>query len=154
MALSLTSPAFTHQAPIPATYTCDGGNRSPMLQWTAPPPRTKSLSLISHDPDAPAGTWIHWVLYNLPPTQRELRAGFPSDAILPDGTRQGLTDFGTTGYGGPCPPSGTHRYVFTLYALDTMLPPLATPTAQALRQAMEGHIVSQAELVGTYRRAR
>ena len=152
MAFSVTSPAFQESEGIPSQYTCDGQNVSPALQWTPPPPGTKSLALISDDSDAPGGVWVHWVVYNLPPSEPALHEAFPPDDELPDGTRQGLTDFGRTGYGGPCPPDGTHRYVFTLYALDTLLalPPRAT--AKALKQAMAGHVVAQAQLMGTYRR--
>ncbi len=150
----LTSTAFADGQRIPATYTCDGENVSPPLAWTDPPVGTKSFALISDDPDAPVGTWVHWVVYNVPPSVRQLPDAFPSDKARPDGTRQGLTDFGRIGYGGPCPPSGTHRYFFKLYALDTVLslPPGATKAK--LEEAMQGYTLSQAQLVGTYRRTR
>ena len=124
MGFALTSDAFTQGGAIPSACTCDGENYSPALAWTAPPAGTKSLALIVDDPDAPMGRWVHWVVSHLPPTARALPAAFPDDAERPDGTRQGRTDFGRPGYGGPCPPSGTHRYHFTLYALDAT-PPLA-----------------------------
>ena len=152
MDFALTSGAFTHGEALPSTHTCDGADRSPALAWSAPPAGTKSLALIVDDPDAPRGRWVHWVVYNLPPALRGLPEAFPQAAALPDGTRQGRTDFGRTGYGGPCPPSGTHHYHFTLYALDTLL--LLGPGAatQELEQAMRGHILAQATLMGTYRR--
>jgi len=151
-AMQLTSAAFKQGEAIPALYTCEGKDVSPSLAWTEPPPATKSFTLISDDPDAPMGTWVHWVLYNVPPSRRQLPESFPTDAQLADGTRQGITDFKRTGYGGPCPPSGTHRYFFKLYALDAVLSLKAGATAQQLKQAMQGHILAQAELMGTYRR--
>lgn len=152
MSLSLTSSAFQEGGPIPATYTCEGRDMSPPLAWTEPPDGTKSLALISDDPDAPGKTWVHWVIYNLPPSVRQLPQAFPPEKERPDGTRQGMTDFGRIGYGGPCPPSGTHRYYFKLYALDATvgLPPGATKSQ--LEAAMNGHILAQAQLMGTYRR--
>lgn len=152
MGFQLTSPAFTEGAAIPTAYTCDGQDISPPLAWGEPPAGTKSLALISDDPDAPGGMWVHWVAYNLPPAIRQLPEGVPADAQLPDGTRQGRTDFGRTGYGGPCPPSGTHRYFFKLYALDTTLSLAPGATAKQLGAAMQGHILAQAQLMGTYRR--
>ncbi len=152
MGWTLTSAVFTEGGMIPSTYTCDGRDLSPPLSWTEPPAGTESLALISDDPDAPVGTWVHWVLYNLPPSTRRLDEGFPTEAELSSGARQGITDFGRPGYGGPCPPSGTHRYFFKLYALDTVLtlPPKAT--AKQLEAAMQGHLLGQAQLMGTYRR--
>ncbi|MBI4341260.1 MAG: YbhB/YbcL family Raf kinase inhibitor-like protein [Candidatus Omnitrophica bacterium] len=149
---ALTSPAFTDSQSIPAVYTCDGRDLSPPLSWSEPPPGTKSFALISDDPDAPAGTWVHWVLYNLPPSTRSLKEGLPTAAQLPDGARQGMTDFGRAGYGGPCPPSGTHRYYFTLYALDTALTLKADAAKRDLEAAMSGHTLARAQLMGTYRR--
>jgi Raf kinase inhibitor-like YbhB/YbcL family protein len=137
---------------IPVEYTCDGKDVSPPLTWTEPPAGTKSLALISDDPDAPAGTWVHWVVYNIPPAVRELQKGFPTDKKLPDGTLQGTTDFRRVGYGGPCPPGGTHRYFFKLYALGSLLPLAPGATKAQLEQAMKGHIQEQAQLMGTYRR--
>jgi len=152
MAFTLTSSAFKDGKPIPSTYTCDGTNISPALSWTEPPVGTESLALISDDPDAPMGTWVHWVVYNLPPSVRQLPEVLPADGQLPDGTRQGRTDFGRTGYGGPCPPSGTHRYFFKLYALETTLSLAPGATAKQLETAMRGHVVAEAQLMGTYRR--
>lgn len=152
MPFTLTSAVFTEGQPIPSAYTCEGRDISPALSWTEPPDGTKGLALISDDPDAPMGTWVHWVVYNLPSSARGLPEGFRADAQLPDGTRQGTTDFGRTGYGGPCPPSGTHRYFFKLYALDAVLTLKPGVTKQQLEQAMQGHILAEARLMGTYRR--
>ncbi len=152
MGFELSSAAFKHGEAVPSTYTCDGDDISPPLAWTAPPAGAKSLALISDDPDAPMGTWVHWVVYNLPPSAQQLPKAFPPDAQLSDGTRQGWTDFGRTGYGGPCPPSGTHRYFFKLYALDTALSLAPGATAKQLEAAMRGHILADAQLMGTYRR--
>jgi Raf kinase inhibitor-like YbhB/YbcL family protein len=152
MGFVLTSSAFQDGEGIPSQYTCDGRDVSPPLAWTAPPPGAKSLALINDDPDAPMGTWVHWVVYNLPPSARQLAEAFPAEPERPDGTRQGMTDFGRIGYGGPCPPSGTHRYVFTLYALETVLSLGPGATKAKLEEAMHGHIVGQAQLIGTYRR--
>lgn len=151
-AFTLTSSAFAEGQPIPALYTCEGKDISPPLAWTQPPDGTQSLALISDDPDAPMGTWVHWLLYNLPANQRELKEGFPTPAQLADGARQGTTDFGRTGYGGPCPPSGTHRYFFKLYALDTVLSLKPAAAQKQLESAMAGHVLGQAQLMGTYRR--
>ncbi len=150
--MELNSSAFSQGRAIPAKYTCDGKDVSPPLTWTETPPGTKSLALIADDPDAPMGTWVHWVIYNLPPATRQLPEEFPTDGPLPDGTIQGKTDFGRTGYGGPCPPSGTHRYFFHLFALDTVLSLPPASTAKQLKAAMQGHILAEAELMGTYRR--
>ncbi len=152
---TLTSPAFSHQGEIPKRYTCEGEDTSPPLSWSDPPEGTKSFALIVDDPDAPDTlaprmTWVHWVLYNLPPTARELPAEIGREAPLPRGTREGQNDWKRTGYGGPCPPIGRHRYFHKLYALDTVLPDLGTPTKPELEKAMEGHILGRAELVGTY----
>ena len=158
MTLTLTSPAFTHNGSMPARLTCDGQDRSPELHWSGLPAETKSLALIVDDPDAPDPaaprmTWVHWVLYNIPPTATGLaEAVAPSD--LPAGTRQGLNDWGRTGYGGPCPPIGRHRYFHKLYALDTVLPDLGKPAKAALERAIKGHVLASTELVGTYQRSR
>lgn len=154
MRFSLTSPAFQDGEAIPAAYTCDGANRSPELAWSAPPAGTRSLALISDDPDAPAGTWVHWVVYNVPPSVLRLGEALASDPELSDGTRQGVTDFGRTGYGGPCPPSGTHRYFFKLYALDMMLRAPPGVSAESVQTAMKGHILAETQLMGIYRRKR
>ena len=152
MGFELTSDAFTHGGAIPSAHTCDGEDRSPALAWTAPPAGTKDLALIVDDPDAPMGRWVHWVVYHLSPSIRRLPEGFPHDAELPDGTRQGRTDFGRTGYGGPCPPRGTHRYRFTLYALDSVLSLGPGAVTKELEQAMRGRLLAEAALMGTYRR--
>jgi Raf kinase inhibitor-like YbhB/YbcL family protein len=158
MTLTLTSPAFTHNGAMPARLTCDGRDVSPELRWSGLPAGTQSLALIVDDPDAPDPaaprmTWVHWVLYNIPPATTGLPEGVaPGD--LPAGTRQGLNDWGRTGYGGPCPPIGRHRYFHKLYALDAALPELGKPTRAALEQAMKGHVLASTELVGTYQRSR
>jgi len=152
MAFALTSTAFNEGQAIPPVYTCDGKDISPPLAWTGLPEGTKSLALINDDPDAPMGTWVHWMFYNLPPSVRQLPEAFPADGELPNGTRQGRTDFGRMGYGGPCPPSGTHRYFFKLYALDTVLSLAGGATATDLEAAMRGHVLAEARLMGTYRR--
>jgi Raf kinase inhibitor-like YbhB/YbcL family protein len=151
-ALTLTSPAFEAGGAIPRKYTCDGDDVSPPLEWSAPPQGTQSLALIMDDPDAPAGTWDHWVLYNLPAGARNLPEGVAPDAVRADGSRHGRNNWGRFGYGGPCPPSGTHRYFFRLYALDTTLDLAAGANKAQLLAAMAGHIVAQGELMGTYRR--
>jgi len=153
MALTLTSTAFKGGAEIPQRHTCEGADRSPALQWTGAPPGTKSFALIADDPDAPVGTWVHWVVYDLPGDATELAEGLPTSDTLPGGGTQGRNDFRKIGYGGPCPPPGKpHRYFFKLYALDapTKLKPRATK-ADVLK-AIEGHVLAQAELMGTYRR--
>ncbi|MBI4508968.1 MAG: YbhB/YbcL family Raf kinase inhibitor-like protein [Deltaproteobacteria bacterium] len=154
MGFSLTSPSFVHQGEIPSRSTCEGENVSPRLDWTNVPEGTRSLALIVDDPDAPDPkapkmTWVHWVLYNLPPTTKSLPEGIKA-SDLPKGTGEGLSDWKRTGYGGPCPPIGRHRYFFKLYALDTVLPDLKNPTKAALEKAMEGHVLAKLELVGTY----
>ncbi|ADJ28425.1 PEBP family protein [Nitrosococcus watsonii C-113] len=156
MTLTLTSPAFNHQGDIPSEYTCDGQDISPELSWSNLPEGTKSLVLIVDDPDAPDPaapkmTWVHWLLYNIPPSAAGLLRGV-SSSDLPVGTREGLNNWDRTGYGGPCPPIGRHRYFHKLYALAVELPDLGTPTKEDLEKAMTGHIVGQAELVGTYQR--
>jgi Raf kinase inhibitor-like YbhB/YbcL family protein len=153
MALTLTSTAFNAGAEIPTRYTCEGTDRSPALNWTGAPAGTKSYALIADDPDAPVGTWVHWVVYDLPAGATELAEGIPASDTLPGGGTQGRNDFRKIGYGGPCPPPGKlHRYFFKLYALDapTTLNPRATK-ADVLA-AIEGHVLAQAELMGTYRR--
>jgi Raf kinase inhibitor-like YbhB/YbcL family protein len=154
VSLTLTSPAFAAGGEIPARYTCEGADLSPPLAWTAPPDGTGSLALVVDDPDAPDPkapkvTWVHWVLYGLPPTAGSLPEGVGRDA-LPAGAREGLNDWKRPGYGGPCPPVGRHRYFFKLYALDAALPDLGRATEARLEEAMRGHVLAQAELVGTY----
>jgi Raf kinase inhibitor-like YbhB/YbcL family protein len=156
MALTLTSSAFAHDAEIPRRHTCQGEDVSVPLAWSELPAGTKSLVLIVDDPDAPDPkaprmTWVHWVLYNIPPSASGLKDGIRS-AELPSGTREGLNDWKRTGYGGPCPPIGRHRYFHKLYALDTALPDLEQPNKATLEQAMRGHILAQAELIGTYQK--
>jgi Raf kinase inhibitor-like YbhB/YbcL family protein len=156
MTITLTSTAFVHQGAVPSRYTCDGANVSPPLTWKGVPAGTKSLALIVADPDAPDPkapkmTWVHWVVYDLPPDAHGLREAIPSKG-LPPGTLEGANDWGKTGYGGPCPPIGRHRYIHTLYALDTVLPDLGRPKRDQLLAAMEGHVLATAEFVGTYQR--
>jgi Raf kinase inhibitor-like YbhB/YbcL family protein len=148
-AMILTSANFNNQGAISAKHTCDGNNISPSLSWTNAPAGTKSFALIVDDPDAPSGTWVHWVLYDIPPDVNELAEGIKS---LPAGTMQGLNDWNKTGYRGPCPPSGRHRYFFKIYALDIVFADMKNPTKSKLEKAMEGHVLSKAELVGTYKR--
>jgi hypothetical protein len=154
MSLALTSSAFSHQGEIPMRYTCEGEDVSPPLAWSDPPEGTQGFALIVDDPDAPDPRapqmiWVHWVLYNLPAVAGELPEGVAREA-LPPGTREGQNDWKRPGYGGPCPPIGRHRYFHKLYALDTVLPDLGTPTKVELEAAMAGHVLGQAELVGTY----
>ncbi len=154
--IHLTSPAFTHQSAIPAAHTCEGADTSPALAWSDLPAGTKSLALIVDDPDAPDPaaprmTWVHWVLYNLPPGANGLPEAVKPSA-LPQGTRQGKNDFERTAYGGPCPPIGRHRYFHKLYALDVVLPDLNEPSKAQLEQAMKGHVLAQTELIGTYQK--
>jgi len=154
MPLELTSSAFQEGATIPTKYTGGGANVSPPLKWTEPPGGTQALALICEDPDAPRKTWTHWVIFNLPAGSRELREGVSRSESLPDGSAQGLNDFGEVGYGGPAPPPGKpHRYFFRLYALDQKLdlPPRAEK--QQVMKAMEGHVLGQCQLMGTYGRS-
>lgn len=154
MAMTLSSSAFSNHGTIPDAYTCKGRNLSPPLTWAGLPAGTKSVALIMDDPDAPDPAapqriWVHWVLYNLPASATNLAEGVaPHD--LPAGTREGMNDWKRTGYGGPCPPIGKHRYFHKLYALDTVLPDLGHPTKAALEQAMQGHVLGQTQLIGTY----
>jgi Raf kinase inhibitor-like YbhB/YbcL family protein len=154
VALSLTSAAFGANGSIPAKHTCEGADASPALAWSAVPAGAKSLVLIVDDPDAPdpkapQTTWVHWVLYNIPPTTTSLSEGVTA-ADLPPGTREGLNDWRRKGYGGPCPPIGRHRYFHKLYALDIALADLGAATKAQVEAAMKGHVLAQAELVGTY----
>ncbi|MES2935837.1 MAG: YbhB/YbcL family Raf kinase inhibitor-like protein [Pseudomonadota bacterium] len=152
--MHLSSTAFADRQDIPAMYTCDGRGISPPLSWSGVPTRCKSLALIIDDPDAPdpaapQRTWVHWVLYNLPPKTTSLKQGIaPTD--LPSGTLVGLNDWKHTGYGGPCPPIGRHRYFHKIYALDVVLPDLNQPTKAVLEHAMSTHIIDQTELIGLY----
>lgn len=156
MSLTLTSAAFQHGGMIPPRHTCDGDDLSPPLVWTGMPANTKSLVLIVDDPDAPDPqapqmTWVHWVLYNILPNVAEFPEGVAAKN-LPAGTLQGLNDWQRTGYGGPCPPVGRHRYFHKLFALDAKLPDLKHPTKVALEKAMQGHVLAHAELMGLYQR--
>ena len=154
--MQMTCSAFKPGGSIPSRFTCDGGNVSPPLEWTGVPAQAKSLALIVADPDAPDPkapkmTWVHWILYDVPADSKGVREAVPSKA-LPAGTLEGANDWGKTGYGGPCPPIGRHRYVFTLIALDAVLPDLHGPSRAALEKAMDGHVLGKAELIGTYQR--
>lgn len=156
MPLTLSSTAFEQRGEIPRKYTCEGDDVSPPLAWSTPPKEAKSLVLIVDDPDAPDPaaprmTWVHWVLYNLPPEATALPSGVRKEQ-LPKGAREGRNGWKRTGYGGPCPPIGRHRYFHKLYALDVVLPDLGAPGKEALEQAMEGHVIARAELVGTYKK--
>ena len=154
MPLVITSPAFTHNGPIPIKYTCEDDDVSPPLAWSGVPERARTLALIADDPDAPdpaapKRVYVHWVLYDLPAATRELAEG-ASGKGLPSGAREGKNDGGNVGYMGPCPPIGRHRYFFKLYALDAPLGDLGTATKADLEAAMRGHILEQAEIIGTY----
>lgn len=158
MPLVIRSPAFAHLGAIPKRYTCDGDDVSPTLEWSGLPRDTKSLVLIVDDPDAPdpkapKRVYVHWVLYDIPPSASGLPEG-ASAKQLPSGTREGMNDWKRTGYGGPCPPIGRHRYFHKLYALDRVLGDLGSATKADVEKAMRGHVVEQTEFVGTYERAR
>ena len=157
MPLTLKSSAFSQKGSIPSRYTCEGEDISPPLSWSDVPEGTKSFTLIVDDPDAPdpkapRTTWVHWVVYNIPATARALPEGMKREA-LPAGTKEGQNDWKRTGYGGPCPPIGRHRYFHKLYALNTVLPDLQKPTKSQLEKALAGHLLAQAELMGTYKKA-
>ena len=152
MEIKITSSAFEDGGLIPPQYTCDGEDISPPLQWDAVPEGTKSVALICDDPDAPIGTFVHWVLFNLPADTKELAEGIPKGTTLPNGAQQGTSDFGRIGYGGPCPPSGTHRYFFRIYALDTQIDLAPGARKPDLLNAMQGHILAQGQLMGKYKR--
>lgn len=156
MSLTLTSPSFQHGGLIPLRHTCEGDDASPALVWSGMPANTQSLALIVDDPDAPDPqapkmTWVHWVLYNLPPHTTELAEAVAANK-LPAGTLQGRNDWKRTGYGGPCPPVGKHRYFHKLFALDVKLPDLKNPSKAALEKAMQGHVLAHAELIGLYQK--
>ncbi len=151
--MQLSCEAFAEGAEIPAKFTCDDKDVSPPLKWSGAPAGTKSFAVVVDDPDAPMGTWVHWVLYNLPGTETELSEGTPRTESIPSGAKQGLNDFRKIGYGGPCPPPGKpHRYMFKVYALDAMLELKPGATKKQLEQAMGKHILAQAQLMGTYKR--
>jgi len=152
MAIKVVRSAFQEGGMIPADYTCDGKNISPPLSWSGMPEKAVTLALICDDPDAPVGTWVHWVLYNLPASAKELPADVPPEEKLASGAVQGKNDFRKVGYGGPCPPGGTHRYYFKLYALDKALDLKPGATKKELLKAMEGHILAEGQLMGRYKR--
>ena len=153
MSFQISTTAFSEGGTVPKKCTCDGPDLSPPLSWTEPPAATKSFALIADDPDAPAGTWVHWVLFNLPAACRQLPEGVKREERLDDGTLQGRNDFRRIGYGGPCPPPGkAHRYLFKLYALDSLLPLKAGATKPEVERAMQNHILGQAQLMGRYGR--
>jgi Raf kinase inhibitor-like YbhB/YbcL family protein len=153
MSIEISSPAFAEGATIPRRHTADGDDTSPPLRWSGAPADTARLALVCEDPDAPRGTWTHWVAYNLPAGLRELPEGVPAEAELADGTRQGKNDFGALGYGGPAPPRGKpHRYYFKLYALDAPLALAAGATRAELLAALQGHVLDEGHLMGRYAR--
>ena len=153
MSFALRSPDFADGANIPRPFTCDGEDRSPALEWSSAPPGTKTFALIADDPDAPAGTWVHWVIYNIPGATHALKGGMEKKEQLADGSRQGRNDFHKTGYNGPCPPPGkAHRYFFKLYALSAELTLAPGATKSDVERAIEGHMLARTEWMGRYRR--
>ena len=153
MQISIKSPAFAEGDMIPQAYTCDGKDISPALTWSAVPSGCKSIAVICDDPDAPMGTWVHWVIFNIPANATSLPEGVPKDKVLADGSKQGSNDFRRIGYGGPCPPAGpAHRYFFKIYALDASLELQPGASKKELLKAMEGHILSEGQLMGKYKR--
>jgi Raf kinase inhibitor-like YbhB/YbcL family protein len=150
--MKLASPAFKHDGKIPSKYTCDGDNVSPPIEWSDVPRDARTLALICDDPDAPKKDFSHWVLYNIPPETDALPEHIAATQELPDGSRQGKNDFGKVGYGGPCPPSGTHRYRFTLYAVDTELRVPVASSRNEVEAAMKGHVLETTVLAGAYTR--
>ncbi len=152
MEFTISSEVFKDGGMIPRKYTCDGLDVSPPLTWKGAPEGTKSFALIVDDPDAPMGTWVHWVAFNIPSTVNSLKEGIPPDERLPDGTLQGKNDFRKIGYGGPCPPSGTHRYFFKLYAVDKVLSISSGVSKDGLLSAMKGHVIGETRIIGRYSR--
>ena len=153
MSIELTSPAFQSGGTIPTQYTGDGADLSPPLQWSEPPQGTRSFALICDDPDAPQATWVHWVLFNLPPGIRELKEGLPPVNVLINGAKQGKNDFGNIGYGGPAPPKGKpHRYFFKLYALSKAVDLSLGATKSQLVDAMKEQVLAEGQLIGMYGR--
>lgn len=152
MNINLTSPAFDDGDFLPVKYTCDGANISPPLKWDSLPPKTESIAIICEDPDAPSGNWTHWIIFNIPPQTTSLPENIPDDETLTDGTRQGINDFGATGYGGPCPPWGTHRYFFKIYALDIIIDIVSFVDKDTFLNAITGHILATGRLMGKYKR--
>jgi len=151
--IEVRSSAFSEGDRVPKEFTCDGADRSPPIEWSGVPANAQSLAILVDDPDAPAGDWVHWLVYDLSPALTRLNAGIPEGGRLPGGGSQGRTDFGALGYGGPCPPRGTHRYFFKVYALDAMLHLKPGATKKELLQAMQGHILTEGRLTGTYERS-
>ena len=152
MDIQVFSPAFKGGGMIPSKYTCDGENISPALQWQGVPPAARSIAIISDDPDAPMGTWVHWVLFNLPAETEQLSEKIAAEATLANGAKHGTNDFRKLGYGGPCPPNGTHRYFFKVYCLDIVLNEPAGITKRQLLDAMHGHVLANGQLMGKYKR--
>jgi len=150
--MDLSSTAFKNGSPIPMQYTCDGPNISPPLQWSGVPEKTQSLALLVDDPDASKGAWVHWILFNIPPRATALPENIRKTRTIPNGARQGTNGFREIGYGGPCPPQGTHRYYFRLYALDTQLQLEPGTIRTDFERAMTGHILAETEIMGTYQR--
>lgn len=150
--MQIISSAFSNNEMIPSRYTCDGKNISPPLVFSGIPRGSKTLVLICDDPDAPAGTWVHWVMYNIPANTSALPEGISAKEKLSDGSRQGLNDFRNIGYGGPCPPGGTHRYFFKLYALQDSLKNIPKATKAEIERAMEEHVIASCQLIGKYKR--
>lgn len=152
MEIKLTSSAFKEGEFIPKKFTCDGINISPPLNWSGTPENAKSIALICDDLDAPIGTWVHWVIFNIPPSANNLKENIPAVKVLEDGTIQGINDFKKNGYGGPCPPGGTHRYFFKIYALDKVFPLNSSANKKELVRSMEGHILAEGIIMGKYSR--
>ena len=150
--MNILSPAFQHEGMIPVKFSCKGEDISPPLKWENAPAGTKSFVLVCDDPDAPMGTWDHWLLFNIPASVTELQEGVPAQAELPNGARHGKNSWGHKDYGGPCPPGGTHRYFFKFYALDTLLDLKPGASKRELLNAMQGHILAQTELMGKFKR--
>ena len=150
--MELSSTAFKNGAPIPAQYSCDGLNISPPLRWSGVPDKTQALALLVDDPDAPKGNWVHWILFNIPPRATALPENIRKTRTIPNGARQGINDFSEIGYGGPCPPKGTHRYFFRLFALDVELQLEPGTKRSELEQNMTGHVLAETQLMGTYHR--
>jgi len=152
MEIKLTSPSFSDGKMIDKKFTCDGENISPALNWENLPEGTSSIAIICEDPDAPMGTFVHWVIYDIPGWMKGLEEAVPDDETLENGIRQGINDFGHTGYGGPCPPSGTHRYFFKIYALDKHLDSVTVMDKDLLLEKMQGHVLGEGQLMGKYKR--
>lgn len=154
MPLTLSSIAFDDMLPIPEKYTCDGNDISPPLAWSGIPSHCQSVVLICEDPDTPVGVWVHWVCYDIPASLSGLREGIPKTDLIKSGGKQGINDFSKVGYGGPCPPSGKHRYIFKLYALDCLLECSAGKSKKEIEQLMGGHILDEVQLIGIYTRTK